>query len=99
MPEQPQDTGRVLFITPDCLVDKQVSAGAAAAFASAANLGVVGRVVVPASFVLAIEKCTVIEDRLQWQDRARGAVAGHGERFGDASVVIRVYLEQCRLQR
>ncbi|MNH04048.1 hypothetical protein D3C79_633250 [compost metagenome] len=99
LPEQPQHTGRVLLVAPDRLIHQQVSACTAAAFAGAANLGVIGRVVVPANFVLAIEECTVIDDRLQRQDSARRAVAGHSERFGDARVVPRVDLEQCRLQR
>ena len=65
---------------------------------AAANFGGVGRVVVPAHFVLAIKVGVVIKDRFQRHDRARGAFGGHGEGFGGAAVVLRVHLEQRRLQ-
>ena len=89
---------RVLLIPPNRLVNQHVGAGAVVGLLFAANFGGVGRVVVPAHFVLAIKVGVVIKDRFQRHDRARGAFGGHGERFGGTAVVLRVDLKQRRLQ-
>ena len=93
-----QDTFGVLLITPDRLVDQYVSAGAIVGFLRAANFRGVGGVVVPARFVLAAQPGVVVVDRFQGQDGAGGAAGGHGERFGGATVVLRVDLEHSGLQ-
>ncbi|MCY1454769.1 hypothetical protein D9M71_718580 [compost metagenome] len=47
---------------------------------------------------MAIQEGVVIEDRFQWQNCTGRTVAGHGEGFGGAHVVLRVDLEYSRLQ-